>query len=84
MSFGSTAPKPVCSFVSLAQWPEHRRKWVSNYAVPNPSQCDDWRHLKEKLVRIDGSLFTVVHIEAAYHDPPWRKGERLSLGVNPA
>jgi hypothetical protein len=82
MTLSSPAPKPVFTFTSLAHWPDKRSRWEITFAVPNPKECSDFRHLKGKIVQIDGLVATVVNVETPIHDPPWRKDERIALGVN--
>lgn len=77
-----SAPKPLYSFDSLANWPDRLNRWQKSFAVANPKDCNDFDHLKGKLVRIDGVDWKVVNIDAPMHASPWKKGERISLGVD--
>jgi hypothetical protein len=82
MIFKPTPPKPAFEFEAIVGWEDQRKRWYWSFAVSNPRDCMDFSHLKGKMVKIDGNEYTVANVDAPIHPAPWRKGERVSLGVN--
>jgi len=48
-------------------------------AVANPRECDDFCHLIDKYVRVDGMVHHIIGVERAAHAPPWLAGEGIAL-----
>jgi len=51
------------------------------FAVKNPHECSNFRHLLGQIVEIDGKQHTVRDVERFAHAPPWRKDEPIALFV---
>ena len=66
-------------FKSLSNY--HILEW-NCFCVLNPLICEDFSHLINKEVEIDGLKYMVVTVETFAHLPPYREGERIGLVTN--
>lgn len=52
------------------------------FGVANDRECDDFAHLLNQEVMIDGTVYLCRGVEHFSHIPPWRKGEPIGLLVS--
>jgi hypothetical protein len=63
-----------------ADWFEIKgRGWEA--AVSLDRDTDDFAHLIDRRVTIDGQAYVCIGVNHFGHHPPWRKGERIGLVV---
>ena len=55
--------------------------YFTEYIVENPSECNDFLHLINKVVEIDRNNYTIIGVNRFSHCPPWHKGEKIGLLV---
>jgi len=67
-------------FKSLSQHTITGRGLV--FCVKNPKKCDDFKHLRDQEVSIDGKIYIVKGVEFFAHCAPWKRGENIGLLVN--
>lgn len=49
------------------------------FVVENPHQCNDFNHLLNQKVMVDGEEFIINGVEARMHGAPWKQGEDIGL-----
>lgn len=54
-----------------------------HFFIKNPTECTDFKHILGKEIDIDGMTYLAVGVERLAHAPPWRKGEVISIMVDP-
>ena len=69
----------ILSFTSSSHYQSKDNRTV--FTVQNPWTCEDFDHLIGRDVEINGQRYQVIGVERFLHEPPWRKGETISLQV---
>lgn len=52
------------------------------YSVQLPFTCAAFDWILNRDVNIDGAMHKIIAIEKKAHNPPWRKGEEITLLVD--
>jgi len=70
----------ISTFMSLDRFDIPNRGIV--FVVKNDTETEDFSHLINRLVIVDGTRYTCIGVERHCHSRPWRKGEQIGILVN--